>query len=121
HRAGQRVTISGSREPIYAFRQEPKPEINRYLFMYCLDRYWAEHHSAEKTLSLQQIANNPGSPGTVFRLPEADLRDRLERIASDSDGFFTYVESANLQQVRRLDDKAPDFLSLAYKEQPSNG
>ena len=69
---------SNRREPIYSFRIEEKPEISPELFIYCLDDYWIKYHQNEKTLSFRDVAVGAGSPGQVFKLPEQDIRERLE-------------------------------------------
>ena len=94
-------TVAGKREPVYAFRREPRPEIPAALFAVCLADYWAQHRAEERTLTFRDVATAPGSPGQILKLPEADVRDRLERIADDTDGLFGYQESAALAQVTR--------------------
>lgn len=53
-------------------------------------------------LTFRDVAVAEGSPGQVFKLPERDIRDRLERLNSDSSGVFDFQESAAFQQVVRL-------------------
>ena len=101
-------TVGTQREPVYAFRREPKPEISPALFAFCLADYWRAHRPSERTLTFRDVATAPGSPGQVLKLPEADLRDRLESIGVDSGGRFGYQESAALAQVTR-----PDATDLA--------
>lgn len=98
----------GRREPIYVFRRESKPEVTSELFIYCLNDFWARRRLTEKTLTFRDVSVAHGSPGQVFKLPEWDVRERLERIKDDSNGAFSYQESASLQQVKRNDQ--PDFL-----------
>lgn len=97
----------GRREPIYVFRREPKPEITPELFVYCLNDFWNKRRGAERTLTFRDVSVAHGSPGQIFKLPEWDVRERLERLADDSDGAFSYQESASLQQVTRVNQ--PDF------------
>lgn len=107
----------GRREPIYVFRREPKPEITPGLFVYCLNDFWNKRRSAERTLTFRDVSVAHGSPGQVFKLPEWDVRERLERLENDSDGVFSYQESASLQQVMRIDQPnffGRDFLAAIY-------
>jgi hypothetical protein len=115
---GYKTLLSGPREPVFAFRHEPKPDISSHLFSYCLDQFWTEYHAHEQTLSLQQISSGPRSPGRVFRLPEADIRTRLERLEQDTNGHFNYVESVSIQQVRRSTRTGAhkELLALMYRE-----
>jgi hypothetical protein len=96
---------NGKREPVHAFRREEKPDITPELFVYCLDDFWRKRHATEATLPFREIAHGHGSPGQIFKLPEEDLRSRVEELEHQTDGIFAYSESANLQQVRRSDPK----------------
>jgi hypothetical protein len=107
----------GRREPIYVFRHDLKPEITPGLFVYCLNDFWNKRRSAERTLTFRDVSVAHGSPGQVFKLPEWDVRERLERLKNDSDGVFSYQESASLQQVMRIDQPnffGRDFLAAIY-------
>jgi hypothetical protein len=81
-----KVDSSGKREVIYAFRREEKPEITRELFVYCIDDFWKKRRGNEMTLSFRDISASEGSPGQIFKLPESDIRERLENIETDSGG-----------------------------------
>jgi hypothetical protein len=94
-------SAQGRREPIYGFRREEKPDITPALFAYCLNDFWAKRHPNDATLTLREVAHGYGSPGQVFKLPEEDIRTRAERLARQTHGFFSYAESAHIQQVRR--------------------
>ncbi len=93
--------LSGRREPIYTFDREEKPEITPELFSYCLYDFWIKRHTSESTLSLRDVAHAHGSPGQIFKLPEEDVRCRVELLEKQTDGLFLYSESANLQQIRK--------------------
>jgi hypothetical protein len=102
-RVGERpIPDAGRRESIYSFRVEEKPEISPQLFAFCLHDFWSNRRSKEKTLTFRDIAVAECSPGQVFKLPERDIRDRLERLRTDSKGVLDFQESAALQQVIKL-------------------
>ena len=109
-KVGER-TLGKRREPVYAFRREPKPDVTPELFVYCLADFWYRNLRNERTLSFRDVAVAENSIGQVFKLPEGDLRTRLERIEADSGGLFSYQESAALAQVAR-----PEHLSLEDPE-----
>lgn len=110
---------SNRRESIYAFRVEEKPEISPELFIYCLDDFWTKYHPNERTLNFREVAVGAGGPGQVFKLPEKDIRERLEMIEKHSRGAFVYQESAAIQQVIRQAPRSPrDLLNHIY--QPEN-
>jgi hypothetical protein len=92
---GQRRAGASDRwEPIYAFRRERKPEVSDELFAYCLEDYWNLRHPNEQALTFRDVAVTEGSVGQVFKLPEEDLRERLERLAQVTGGAITYSASA---------------------------
>jgi Protein of unknown function (DUF4007) len=93
----------GRREAIYAFRREEKPEITPELFLYCLNSFWRERHPTEATLAFREVAHGHGSPGQIFKLPEENVRERLDSLNRLADCGYTYTESSALQQVRRSD------------------
>lgn len=102
-KVGERDLGNGKREPIYAFRREEKPEITPAVFIFCLKDYWEKRKPKEKTLNFRDVAVGHGSPGQIFKLPESDIRERLDSLEEASDGEFFYRESAAQQQVRRRD------------------
>lgn len=116
-KVGDRTTAdSGRREPIFAFRIEDKPEVSPQLFAYCLDDYWRKRRATETTLAFRDVAVGESSPGQVFKLPEASVRDRLETIERDSDGVFSYQESSAIPQVVRRRTLSPTaMLARIYK------
>jgi hypothetical protein len=100
HEVGERpMSEVGRREKIYSFRTGEKPEISPELFIFCLHDYWTRWHPGEKTLSFGQVSVGECSPGQVFKMPEQEIRERLDSIARDSQGLYVYQESAAMQQV----------------------
>lgn len=94
-------TSSGKREPIYSFRREEKPDITPELFIFCLNDFWQKRHRTNATLTLKEVAHGHGSPGQIFKLPEEDVRTRVDELAKQTSGAFSYHESATQQQVRK--------------------
>lgn len=118
----RRIEGSGRREPIYAFRREAKPEITVALFEYCLDDHWRKRHDREATLTFRHVATEPGGPGQVFRLPEDDIRTRLDGyILSDPSWRFIYQPSAVQGLVSRRDLPTGNLLQAIYKEEVKVG
>jgi len=114
-KVGERRDEAGRREPIYAFRWEPKEDVTPELFVYCVNEFWKKRRSTEQTLTFRDLSVAHGSPGQVFKLPEADIRERLEALETDSHGAFRYRESASVQQVVRGGDSNQDLLSAVYQ------
>jgi hypothetical protein len=112
---GERGTDGkGRREYVYAFRRNSKPEITPDLFIFCLDDFWKKNRANEKTLTFRDISVAYGSPGQVFKLPEWELRERLEALETDSSGVFRYQESTSLQQITRANSSGRDLLTSIY-------
>lgn len=116
-RVGDRAqNDGGSREAIYAFRVEDKPEITSDLFHFCVADFWRKQRPNEATLSFKDISVAEGSPGQVFKLPEQSVRERLEALEEDSDGVLVFEESANRQHVvRRRESSAAALLRRIYR------
>jgi len=109
---------TGRHEPIYAFRREAKPDITPELFIFCLFDYWNKRKPNEATLTFRDVSVAHGSIGQVFKLPEMDIRERIERLRDDSNGLFTYQESASIQRVicpSRQEISGADLLTAVYQ------
>ena len=91
---GSRPSEDGRWETVYAFRREAKPEISQALFDYCLLDYWDRFAGADAVLNFRQIAVGSAAPGQVFKLPEDDIRARLEGQVSTNARSYTYRASA---------------------------
>jgi hypothetical protein len=114
----RRADSAGRREPVYAFRRETKPEITTALFEYCLDDYWRRRHVGEATLTYRDVAIAPGSVGQLLKLPEDDIRTRLDIYAvPDARRPFSYQPSAVQGLVTRGDVESWNFLATVYGEE----
>ena len=92
---GERKEDGGRWERILAFRRESKPELTTALFDYCLAEFWGRFRASEETLTLREVTLGACSPGQIFKLPEDDIRCRLEACAaSDTRRPFVYQPSA---------------------------
>ena len=90
----------GRREPVYGFDAGPKRAIGQALFRYCLMDWWEARHGVEETVPFHEAASGPGSPGRIFRMPEAEVRSRLEALGR-AGSEIELAESLNQQQLRR--------------------
>lgn len=94
----------GKNEPVYIFRRGSKSEIKDSLFEYCLTDFWNKRNEREKTLSFEQIARDPCSPGQIFKLSDEDIRDRLVRLDRTSK-LYSFTDSSTSRFVeRKFDD-----------------
>ena len=121
HQVGERTLENTERrEPVYAFRREAKLDISPELFVFCVHEFWDARFAAEQTLSFREVALSHGSPGQIFKLPEWDIRKRLETIEADSNGAYLYQESAAMPQIQRTSQPLPNFLALVYHDEGAN-
>jgi hypothetical protein len=91
----------GKAEPVYVFRRDPKLEIGDMLFAWCVFDFWKSRHQSEQTLPFGEVVAGRGSPGQIFKLPEDDIRARLESIERNSDGRLIYDDSAMTPRLRK--------------------
>lgn len=98
--AGERLSKDNQREPLYSFNLEPKASISPALFAYCVKDFWTNsHHQASDSLGFRFVSTDEGSPGQVFKLPEAMIRSLLDGISSATGGAYTFEESQAMQQI----------------------
>jgi len=115
---GERKGESGRFETVYAFRRETKQDVTAALFEYCLEDYWARFQPNEETLTLREVTSGLCSPGQIFKLPEDDVRTRLEAYASDAEGrAFVYQPSAVQGLLSRRHGVAAPILANIYSEE----
>jgi hypothetical protein len=103
--AGEREEL-GHREMSYAFDLGPKRAVSQALFAYCLMAWWEARGQREETASLQDAVTGPGSPGRILRMPESEVRDRLQ-LLTQGGGVFELREGLNQQQLRRAKQFPP--------------
>ena len=93
----------------------PRPSLPDRVLGFAILEFWKTSGGSRKTLTLEQLLFQPGSPGGAFRLDDRSLVAALERLSQDGAGI-AYDETAGLRQVRRTRD-APepmDFLRAGY-------
>lgn len=78
-----------------------KPSLPDAVFLFCLNEFWENFASAQSTMSFENAAYAPKSPGRVFLLDEEDIVERLERLEEVSGGTFAWSETAGLRQIIR--------------------
>jgi hypothetical protein len=85
---------------VFEFQRGPKPSLPDAVFAFSLAEFCQE--IATDTIGFEHVAHAPGSPGRVFKLDEASVSERLERIAEVSDGAFRWIDTAGLRQLQRV-------------------
>ncbi len=101
---------------LYEFVRGPKPTLPDAVLGFALIEYWERVAKGRETLNFEMIAHGIGAPGRVFRLSEAALFERLERIESSSKKALMFDQTAGLRQVIRRKDVTPFQLLRPYYE-----
>lgn len=112
-KVGYRSSYDNKPEMAYQFRRSSKPEISQKLFAYTLINFWRKHAPDEKTLSFYEIIRSVGAPGHIFKMPEDELKRRLENIAEVTSGLLTYSSSALLPSIYRKKELTTSILFKA--------
>lgn len=83
-----------------------KPTLPDAVFLYCFKEFWERFSPSQSTMTFENTAYAPGSPGRVFLLDEDDIVERLERLEENSDGSLVWSETAGLRQIIRHKDRS---------------
>ena len=78
------------------------------IFLFCLNAFWENFAAAQNTMSFENAAYAPRSPGRVFLLNEEDIVERLERLEEISGGALAWSETAGLRQIIRNEKRSAD-------------
>lgn len=115
---------SGIRDAVYQFRREPKPEISRELFEYCVHDFWQQWRPGETALTFNDLTTAPCSVGQVLKLPEDDIRARLDcYVTRESRAWFVYQPSAIqgfLTKNRMCPERSVELLKFIYEPTAQN-
>ena len=85
-----------------------KPSLPDAVFLFCLNEFWANFAPSQNTMSFENAAYAPRSPGRVFLLDEEDIVERLERLEDTSGGALVWSETAGLRQLIRKGNRRAD-------------
>ncbi len=110
--------VSG--QQTYSFARGPKDTLPDAIVLFALDGYWrAKGKSA--TLTFDELAYAARSPGRVFKLDEAALSDRLERVGELTGGAWQLTETAGFRQITVRHELDGLGLLRGYYERASAG
>ncbi len=84
----------------YKFVRSERTSLPDEIFLYALEKFWTKKTDT-KSIGLESITYDPGSPGQIFKIDQDSIVGRLERIARLSGNTFRYDETAGLKQVYR--------------------
>lgn len=105
------------RDPLYSIDVRKKHSIPNNLFRFCLHDWWDRFVGEEQTVLFSDVAFGHCSPGRVMRLPEAEVRDRLIKLAQQRSHEFNVVEGLSQRIIHRLGSTSglKTLLAEAYK------
>lgn len=86
------------RHSLYAFARGPKDSLPDPIFAYALSDY-AQRHRERRSFTFDELAYGPLGVGRVFKLDEASLAQRLDRLAVVTNGAWQFSETAGFKQV----------------------
>jgi hypothetical protein len=100
---------------MFRFRRGPQQGLPDGILIYAILAFWELFSPQSETLALNDLVRNPGSPGSLFKIDESSLAERLERVESLTDGALSYGETAGLRQLYRRKPLEPnELLSEAF-------
>jgi hypothetical protein len=107
---------AGADRQSFRFARGAQPQLPDGVLFYAALDFWDRFAANVKTLSLRDLARQPGGPGQVFKIDEAALAERCARLERWTDGALSYDETAGLRQLyRHKPIDAPELLRRAYK------
>ena len=99
----------------YKFQRGPKPTLPDLVFTYALCEFWNRSFPSVNTMSFEEIAYHPDSPGRIFKLDEDSLAIRLESLNGLTGDQLRLDETAGLRQMLRVGPLDPaSFLHKYY-------
>ncbi len=94
---------------MFSFSRGERPSLAPAVFTYALLDFWGSAAPLSKTLTFDQVAYHPGSPGRVFKLSDTALAEYLDRLDTLTRGMITYGVTAGLRQLYRRRELPKDF------------
>lgn len=100
----------------YAFARGPKDSLPDAVVFYAIWEY-AQRKGGQRSLTFDELAYQPFSPGRVFKFDEVALAERLEHIEHLTDGAWQWTETAGYRQlVMTAEISAFDLLDRYYAQ-----
>lgn len=97
----------------FAFERGPRPSLPDEVLLFALADFWRYGAPDQKTLTLERVLFDPGSPGAAFKLGDRDLVEVLERLPANCG--LRYDETAGQRVIFRDRERNPlKFLAEYY-------
>ena len=85
----------------FSFVRGPHRSLDGIVFAASVMDFWNREAPRQETLSFNEIAYAPNSPGCVFKLDEDGLVERLENLEKTTHGRVLYADTAGIKQLYR--------------------
>ena len=105
----------------YHFRRGPQDDLPDGILLFATLRFWESFGAKTESLSISDLARQPGSPGRLFKIDKSSLIGRYEQVERMTEGALSYNETAGLKQLFRRPRIIPldafDLLEWTYGDQ----
>jgi hypothetical protein len=101
-------------EETFSFVRGSHWSLHDNIFAACVIDFWNREAPKQETLSFNEIAYAPNSPGSVFKLDEENLVERLENLEHVCHGRILFGDTAGVKQIYRKASVAPEELLEQY-------
>ena len=91
----------------YRFNRGPQALLPDGILFYATLDYWDRVRPDRDTMSLHDLAHQPGSPGRLFKIDEDSLAMRYEQVEQWTKGSMNYDETAGMKQLYRREKVSP--------------
>lgn len=93
-----------------------RPNLPDAVFQFCFNEFWEGFAPDQNTMSFENVAYAPRSPGKIFLLNEESIVERLERLDEMSGGLLVWSETAGLRQIIRNGKRSLDQDRCALRD-----
>lgn len=102
-------------EGLYRFNIGSKPSLPSAVVGYALFQFLKERLGTRRTVAIEEILYQPGSPGQAFKLDENSLVEYLEQLERLTEGALRLNETAGLRQLYLPEELATDLDIWSYR------
>lgn len=102
-------------ENLYRFNVGSKPSLPTAVFGYALFIFLLKRLQTRRTVAIEEVLYQNGSPGQAFKLDENSFVEYLEQLEYQTSGALRINETAGLRQIYLTDDLAVSMATQAYR------
>jgi len=102
-------------ENAFRFNVGPKPSLPVSVFGFALIDYLERRLDTRRTVAVEELLYQTGSPGQAFKLDENSLIEYLEKLEFDLSGQVQVNETIGLRQLYLADDFVENMEEAAYR------